>query len=269
MKRQFQNEFLYQAFALIIAVIIVHATYVTIVRPRATEVLAEQAVQIAEDSEYTVERSLWVLIRDFEQESCFILMLWAFSIMGYKAYRSLGEQKLLAQVLVPIQDGVRILPEDTREYARTLQALPERMREMLLPRVLLSSLERFGSTRNVQDVSSVANTLCESEGERLESELSMIRYIAWAIPSVGFIGTVRGIGEALGQAHRAVDGDIAGVTQSLGTAFNSTFIALLISIVVMFLVHQLQSLQERLVFDTQTYIDHNLIRHMQARGGAQ
>lgn len=140
---------------------------------------------------------------------------------------------------------------------------------MLLPRVLLSSLERFGSTCNVQDVSSVANTLCESEGERLESELSMIRYVAWAIPSVGFIGTVRGIGEALGQAHRAVDGDIAGVTQSLGTAFNSTFIALLISIIVMFLVHQLQSLQERLVFDTQTYIDHNLIRHMQTRGGAQ
>jgi biopolymer transport protein ExbB/TolQ len=138
---------------------------------------------------------------------------------------------------------------------------------MLLPRVLLSSLERFGSTRNVQDVSSVANSLCDSEGERLESELSMIRYIAWAIPSVGFIGTVRGIGQALGEAHRAVEGDIAGVTENLGIAFNSTFIALLISIIVMFLVHQLQLLEERLVFDTQTYVDHNLIRHMQARGG--
>jgi len=268
MKRQFQTEFLYQVFALIIAIIIVHAVYVTIVRPNATAVLNEQTLQIQEDAEYTVERSLWVLIKDFEQESCFVLMLWAFSIMGFKATRSLGEQKLLQQELVTIQDGVRILPEDTREYARTIQALPDRLGYMLLPRVLLSSLERFGSTRNVQDVSSVANTLCESEGDRLESELSMIRYIAWAIPSVGFIGTVRGIGEALGQAHRAVDGDISGVAQSLGTAFNSTFIALLISIVVMFLVHQLQSLQERLVFDTQTYIDHNLIRHMQSRGGA-
>jgi len=268
MKRNFQTEFLYQVFALIIAIIVVHAVYVTVVRPRATAVLNEQALQIQEDTDYTVERSLWVLIRDFEQESCFVLMLWAFSIMGFKATKSLSERKLLQQELVPVQDGVRILPEDTREYARTLQALPGALRDMLLPRVLLSSLERFGSTRNVQDVSSVVNTLCESEGERLESELSMIRYIAWAIPSVGFIGTVRGIGEALGQAHRAVDGDITGVTQSLGTAFNSTFIALLISIVVMFLVHQLQALQERLVFETQTYVDHNLIRHMQSRGGA-
>ena len=218
-----------------------------------------------EEENYTPPRSVWVLIKDYEQESCFVLMLWAFAIMGYKASASLSERSLLQRELIPVRDGVRILPEDTREYARTIQALPDRMRDMLLPRVLLSSLERFGSTRNVQDVSSVANTLCEAEGERLESELSMIRYIAWAIPSVGFIGTVRGIGDALGQAHRAVDGDIAGVTESLGTAFNSTFIALLISIVVMFLVHQLQLLQERLVFDAQTYIDHNLIRHMQAR----
>ena len=265
MKRNFPTEFLYQVFALIISVILVHAVYVTLVRPQATAIIAEQTLRIQEDENYTPERSLYVLIRDFEQEACLVLMLWAFAIMGFKAVRAAGERKLLLQELVQVREGVRILPEDTREYARTLQALPDSVREMLLPRVLLSSLERFGSTENVQDVSSVANTLCESEGERLESELSMIRYIAWAIPSVGFIGTVRGIGEALGQAHRAVDGDIAGVTQSLGTAFNSTFIALLISIVVMFLVHQLQLLQERQVFDTQTYIDHNLIRHMQAR----
>ena len=268
MNRSFSGEFLYQVFALIIALIIVHAVYVTLVRPQANAILAEQAQLIAEDETYTPERSLYILIRDFEQESCLVLMLWAFSIMGFKASRAVGERKLLQEELVPVPEGVRILPEDTREYARTMQSLPDRVRGMLLPRVLLASLERFGSTRNVQDVSSVANTLCESEGERLESELSMIRYIAWAIPSVGFIGTVRGIGEALGQAHRAVDGDIAGVTESLGTAFNSTFVALLISIVVMFLVHQLQLLQERQVFDTQTYIDRNLIRHLQTRGGS-
>ena len=61
----------------------------------------------------------------------------------------------------------------------------------------------------------------------------------------------------------AVEGDIAGVTQSLGVAFNSTFIALLISIVLMFLLHQLQLQQERLVLDTQTYLDQRLIQHLQ------
>ena len=59
-------------------------------------------------------------------------------------------------------------------------------------------------------------------------------------------------------------GDIAGVTQSLGVAFNSTFIALLISIFLMFLVHQLQLIQERLVFDTENYVDEKVIRHLKA-----
>jgi biopolymer transport protein ExbB/TolQ len=265
MKRTFLNEFLYQLFALIISVIVVHTVYVTTVRPQAAEILAEQALRIQEEQSYTPDRPIVVLIRDFEQETCFVLMFWAFAIMGFKAYVAIRERSLLQRDVLPVREGVRILPEDTREYGRLLQSLPEQLKDMLLPRVLFSALERFGSTRNVQDVSSVANTLFESESERMESELSMIRYIAWAIPSVGFIGTVRGIGQALGEAHRAVEGDIAGVTANLGIAFNSTLVALLISIVVMFLVHQLQLLQERLVFDTQIYVDRNLIRHMQTR----
>lgn len=265
MRRPFFNEFLYQVFSLLVATIIVHAIYVSQVRPRATEILAEQALRIQEEVGYTPDRSIWVLVRDFEQEACFILMLWAFSIMAFKAFVALKERSLLQREMLPVREGVRILPEDTREYGRVLQSLSARVQNMLLPRVLLAALERFGSTKNVQDVSSVANSMCESESERLESELSMIRYIAWAIPSIGFIGTVRGIGAALGEAHRAVEGDIAGVTENLGVAFNSTFVALMISIVVMFLVHQLQLLQERLVFETQSYVDRNLIRHMQAR----
>jgi biopolymer transport protein ExbB/TolQ len=93
----------------------------------------------------------------------------------------------------------------------------------------------------------------------------MVRYIAWAIPSIGFIGTVRGIGQALGQAHKAVEGDIFGVTQSLGVAFNSTLIALLISIVLMFLLYQLQLLQERYVLDTESYCEEKLTRQLYTR----
>ena len=84
------------------------------------------------------------------------------------------------------------------------------------------------------------------------------------INPIGFIGTVRGIGNALGQAHRAVEGDITGVTESLGVAFNSTFIALLISIVLMFLIHALQSSQERLVLDVRRYCDDWFVRRLRS-----
>ncbi|MGI9329086.1 MAG: MotA/TolQ/ExbB proton channel family protein [Gammaproteobacteria bacterium] len=264
MNKSFSTEFVFQIFSLIIAAILVHAVYVSVIRPNAAAIQQEQRVLIAEDPDYIPERSLFVIVQDFEQEACFILMLWAFAIMGYKARHALRERGLLDEELLPIAEGVRILPEDTREYSRQLEALQEEEQGLLLPRAMLAALQRFGATRNVQDVSSATHTLINSEAERLESELSMIRYIAWAIPSIGFIGTVRGIGAALGLAHRAVEGDISGVTESLGVAFNSTFIALVISIVLMFLVHQLQLLQERQVFETEGYVDQRLIRHLQA-----
>jgi len=263
MKKSFSTEFVFQVFSLVIAIIIIHAIYVGVIRPNAAAVLEEQRIQIAENPEFVPERSGFVIVKDFEQEACFIMMLWAIAIMGYKAYYANRERDLLDQDLVPIAEGVRVLPEDSREYSRQLQTLPESERSLLLPRALLSALQRFGATRNIQDVSSSTHTLMNLEADRLESELSMIRYIAWAIPSIGFIGTVRGIGAALGLAHQAVDGDISGVTQNLGVAFNSTFIALLISIVLMFLVHQLQLFQERQVFETENYVDQHLIRHMQ------
>jgi biopolymer transport protein ExbB/TolQ len=263
MKKTFPFEFFFQIGSLVASAIGVHLVYLVAVRPRAHAVLVEQAAQMQVDPTFVAERSVWVVIRDFEQEACFILMLWAIAIISYKWWLSLRERRLLERDLMPLAEGIRILPEDTREFARPLEALPSEEAEALLPRVLRTGLDRFRATRSIQGASEIVHSLCESEAERLESELSMVRYIAWAIPSIGFIGTVRGIGDALGQAHRAVQGDIAGVTQSLGVAFNSTFIALLISIVLMFALHQLQLVQERLVFDAEGYAENKLISHLQ------
>ena len=263
MKKTYPTEFVFQTISLIVAIIVVHAIYVLLIRPQADFILAEQQALMDADQNYVQERSVFVIIRDFEQEACFILMIWAMAIMAFKGAETLRERRLLHLDLIPVNEGTKILPEDAREYARQLETLPDREQRLLLPRALLSALARFRATRNIQDVSSTAHAVADSESGRLDSELSMVRYIAWAIPSIGFIGTVRGIGEALAQAHRAVEGDIAGVTQSLGTAFNSTFIALLISIVLMFVLHQLQLQQERLVLDMETYLDHHLIQHLQ------
>lgn len=263
-KKPFSPEFTYQIFSLLVITIIVHAVYVTIVRPTAEAELEQQAVQINLDRDYVPKRSVYVLVRDYEQETCFILMFWALVIMGYKASHLLRERDMLDMDLLHAKEGIRFLPQDMQKLGRQIQSLPEEQQGYLLPRALQVALHRFNSTRNIQDVSSATRSVCESESERLDSELSIIRYITWAIPSIGFLGTVRGIGDALGQAHKAVEGNIAGVTESLGVAFNSTLIALCISIVLMFIVYQLQLLQERLILDTQNYCNHNLIRHLQA-----
>ena len=258
-------EFYFQLIALMISIIVVQSVYITVIRPEANEALRIQAERQAAGDVEIIQRSGYVIVKDYEQESCCILMLWATAIMGFKARQSMQERKFFKDDLLNIHPGTRILPEDSRQLARPLQALPMKEREYLLPRTILSALQRFDSTKNIQDVSSAIKDVSETQAERLDSELSMIRYIVWAIPSIGFIGTVRGIGQALGQAHRAVEGDIVGVTVSLGVAFNSTFVALIISLFIMFIMHQLQLMQERLVLDSQAFCDVNLLRHLSTR----
>lgn len=263
MKQGLLSEAVYQVFALIISVILVHAVYVAVVRPNADLILQQQAAQHELDANYVPDTSFYIVLKDPEQESCIILMLWAMAIIGMKGRQTLRERNLLDHSLIQISDGMSILPEDSRNYSRPVQALPPLQRGLLLPRALLAGLHRFQTTRSIQDVSATIKDVCEAESDRLDTELSIVRYIAWAIPSIGFLGTVRGIGAALGQAYQAVSGDIIGVTVSLGVAFNSTFVALVVSILLMFLLHQLQLLQDRLVLDTQNYCEENLIRYLQ------
>ena len=263
MKQGALYETFFQIVALIFCIIIVHATYVTVIRPNADLIQEQQNLLQQTDENFVPERSVFIILRDIEQESCIILMLWAVFIIGMKTQQTMRQRSLLDRTLIQVNQGMSILPEDARNYARPVQALPEHEQQYLLPRALLAGLHRFQSTRSIQDVSLTIRDICETEADRMETELSLVRYIAWAIPSIGFLGTVRGIGTALGQAYQAVSGDIVGVTVSLGVAFNSTFVALVVSILLMFLLHQLQQMQDKLVLDSQNYCDDRLVRHLQ------
>ena len=256
------SDFAFQMFALLAVLIVVHAIYVAVIRPQADILVNEQLAREEAGETFETPRSMFVILKDLEQEACFILMLWAMLIMGRKARTVRDERSLLDRSLVDVREGTTVLPEDARQYARSIEALSETEQSYLPSRALLAAMQRFASTRDIGSVSTAIRETCESHSERLESELAMIRYIGWAIPSIGFIGTVRGIGNALGQAHEAVAGNISGVASSLGVAFNSTFIALLISIVLMFFMHQLQLMQERLVLDTQDYCDRKFVRFL-------
>ena len=131
-----------------------HLVYVTLIRPNADAILQQQAELAASGEPFVQDRSLYVVLRDYEQESCFILMFWAIAIMGFKARTALGERSLLNEDFIQISEGMSILPEDTRvNLPARCRICPTKATESLLPRTLLAALHRFSSTRNVQDVS--------------------------------------------------------------------------------------------------------------------
>jgi len=265
MNRKLPLAFLFQVAALLLGFILIHGLYVTVIRPRADAFLAAEQARVQDGSSRETRQNVYVILKDYEQETCLILMFWAGAILAAKGVSVFRQRRQLHEDLLRLPVGLPIGPEDVESVLARLAEIPAARQEYLLPRALAAAIRRFGATRNVQDAATALTGLCELEGERMESELATIRYIAWAIPSVGFIGTVRGIGAALARANEAVAGDITGVTQSLGVAFNSTFIALVISIVLMFFIHQLQLVQERLVIDTESYGDAHLISRLRVQ----
>ena len=271
MRSVFGREALFSLGALLLSAIVVQTLYATIIRPHAEAILALPAPQEtpAEGQPAGTQRgptrnlrSVFVILKDYEQETALILACWALALIAHQAQAVARNRRLLAKEYVGVGDGHVVLPDDARAYARPLESLPQQEQDMLLPRALMVALNRFGATRSVQDSAEAVRAECENEVDRLDAQLSMVRFTAWAIPAVGFVGTVRGIGRALQDAQGALHGDISGVTLGLGVTFNATLTALVAAILVMFFLHQLQQAQDRLVLDARMYIDRRLIRHM-------
>lgn len=262
----FSLEFLVPVFGFIFAVVTVELWYHYSVTPAAEEFMARRKIIAARgasgDSAEMRERPLAAVIKDLEPKWEVIFCFWGMIILGYKLVHVTRERRLFKHDFVRVQPGERIIPEDALDRYKELRTAIEReprWRERLLPECILAALHRFHATASVQDAANAVRERAELAGDELDSSLGLVRYIAWAIPAIGFIGTVRGIGDALNFAEQAIHGDISSVTTGLGLAFNSTFVGLSLCIVLMFWLHLVQGRQEAFVIETQTFCRDKLI----------
>ena len=92
--------------------------------------------------------------------------------------------QLLSEDLLGLPETLPIGPEDSRSLLERLAGQAGAARTSLLPRALQLGIQRFGVTGSIQDSATAVRDLCASEMERQEAELSIIRYIAWAIPQL-------------------------------------------------------------------------------------
>ena len=246
------KEAIRNTIILAVSAVTVHWLYVDFIRPKAN-----QLIDAAHSAGQSVPRDWVVVIKDWEQEICIILMIYCIVQVLIKLRDIASEQYLFDVDLLEKEDYT--LGSDTLEK---LESLPNDITSTQLVETLKSSLRRYSITGDVQDTADAIQTSVESLTMQLEVENSTIRYLIWAIPSIGFIGTVRGIGQALSQADEALAGDITNMTASLGVAFNSTLVALLASIVLMLFLHHLQRAQDRRIVDIRNYCEEFLVKRI-------
>ena len=260
----FSVEFLVPILAFLFALVSVELVYASYVRPNAKDFMVKRQILMSQGSggDFVKERPVYIIIKDKEPEMEIVFCIWGMIVLGYKFLQVTKERSLFKQDFIRVQPGERIIPEDALDRYKELRTAVEReprWRERLLPECLLAALHRFHASSSIQDAANAIRERAELAGDRLDSSLSLVRYIAWAIPAIGFVGTVRGIGDALSFAEQAIKGDISSLTANLGLAFNSTFVGLMLCIVLMYVLHIVQSQQEAFIIETQTYCRDKLI----------
>lgn len=104
---------------------------------------------------------------------------------------------------------------------------------------LIGLLEMIRSTGSTSTLGEEMKYASERDADRQYEGASLVRIIIWATPMLGFLGTVMGITQALGdlasqQIGEDLNGAMQGLFSGLYVAFDTTAVALTLSIVLMF-----------------------------------
>ncbi len=134
-----------------------------------------------------------------------------------------------------------------------------------LPRLIQRVVIQFQTSKSVDRANAVLDSSLDLCLHEIDLRYTLVRYVIWAIPALGFIGTVIGIALALSYAG-AVDLQdptlLAELTKRLAVAFNTTMLALAMSGVVVLVQHIVQAAEEKALNDAGQYCLDNLINRL-------
>jgi biopolymer transport protein ExbB/TolQ len=200
-----------------------------------------------------------------EQIACYCCCTWAGFILLSRYLELRRQRAAFGLGLLPTEEGARILHEDARPLQRKVEQITEKRGPFILANMIRLALAKYASSRSSQEVSDTVRTQAEVDQARLATSMATVHYLAWAIPAIGFLGTVRGLAGSLtmaGKDNLEIEEFIQGATNHLNVAFDCTLIALVLSLVVMFLIHAVQRDEEAVVIDCQQYCLEHLVNRL-------
>lgn len=164
--------------------------------------------------------------------------------------------------LLPKQEQFVLSPTDVNEIK--LNAIErEKYKKYLMTDLIKKACTKYRANKSTSEALGILSSQSKINLANSESEQSIVRYCAWAIPSIGFIGTIIGIAQSLGYAGEAGSEEgILKVTSALNIAFDTTLVALFLSIFLMLYYHIVQEKVERFHTNLEEYVMENLINRI-------
>ncbi|MEI7854979.1 MAG: MotA/TolQ/ExbB proton channel family protein [Planctomycetota bacterium] len=208
------------------------------------------------------QQRLLKLLLGPEQILCYIAFTWALLILFAKKAEVVRQSEAFSLNLLSHDSSHRILPEDARLLQRKIADQAKDRGPFILSQLLETALNRFGITKSSSDVVDAVKMQSDVVIDRMVTSMSTVNYLAWSLPAIGFLGTVRGLAGSLsmgGDTDKAIGSFIKEATSHLNVAFDCTLVALALSIVLMFFLQVIQKDEENLVLDCKQYCLDNLV----------
>ncbi len=193
------------------------------------------------------------------QSLTYLAFFWSWFEVREKLKIIARERKAFKLNLIPTSEKVVFMPSDVNNLKFKLIEF-ERKEKYVLSDLLKKACTKFHTSGSLSELIDIVSIQIEVSQEKSEGDQSIIRYLTWVIPSIGFVGTVIGISQALIVAN---SGDMDKITSLLGVAFDTTLVALILSIIIMWFVHQLQEETDRFHSDLKEFVIDNLINKIE------
>jgi biopolymer transport protein ExbB/TolQ len=215
------------------------------------------------------------LERSWVQYVTTFLTTWSVGILILKSLKLRKQQAAMLLEILPHDIGDEITPENTPTFHEHVMGLPERVKDSFLVNRVRRGLEYFYVRRNNPEVATMMSSQSDIDANAIGSSYTIIKVFIWAIPIMGFIGTVLGIGGAIGSFAGALAGaddpamlidSLKDVTGGLGTAFDTTLLALVLSLMVSFPASAMQKSEEDLLNQVDDYCNENLLKRLNDGG---
>ncbi|MGB8170506.1 MAG: MotA/TolQ/ExbB proton channel family protein [Chthoniobacteraceae bacterium] len=204
-----------------------------------------------------------------------LFFFWAMTICYLKLQKLKHQKAAMLLDVLPMELGKEINGDNVGIFIDHIYRLPFNLRDSLMVNRIRKALEFFEVRQNVGHVSAMMGSQSAIDGSRIMGSYILLRAFLWAIPLLGFIGTVVGLSHAIsGMSFGAVEdvgaimGSINNVTSGLGTAFDATLLGLVFAVLLNFPLNSLLKHEEEALNDIDAFCNEVLLPRLND-GGSQ
>ncbi len=188
--------------------------------------------------------------------------VWSLAILLIKWPKLAFQRRALRYDVVPVDHDFVLSSHTVDQVIDNVHATVDDAKHFVLFNRLMIALSNLKNLGRVTDVDEILRSQGEQDESAMETSYSLIRGFIWAIPVLGFIGTVLGLSEAMGGFGRVLETTtevsqivdaLKVVTAGLATAFETTLQALVAALGIQLLLTFLKKLEEEFMDSCSEY----------------